>query len=98
MTTVTVVTIYEVPSESVDQVIQLQDDCEEFVAKQNGFINAKFLRSQTGKDKYNIVSISEWENKACFVAAFTRPELEELAARHPKFVYHRGFYDLIRSR
>ena len=97
MTSVTVVTIFEVSGESIDQVINLQDDCEGFVASQDGFIYAKFLRSQTGSDKYNIVSISEWESRERFNAAFSKPELAELAAGHPEFVFHRGFYDIIRS-
>ena len=97
MASVTVVTIFEVSEEEIDQVIKLQDDCEDFVASQDGFIYAKFLRSQTGTDKYNIVSISEWESKESFDAAFSRPELAELAAGHPEFVFHRGFYDVIRS-
>lgn len=94
---VTVVTIFEVSGESIDQVIDLQDDCEAFVSSQPGFIDSKFLRSQTGKDRFNIVSISDWESKESFVSAFTKPELAELAAGHPEFTFHRGFYDLIRS-
>ena len=97
MTTVTVVTIFEVSGESIDQAIKLQDDCEEFVASQPGFIWHKYMRSQTGTDKYNIVSVSEWASKESFEAAFSRPELAELAAGHPKFTFHRGFYDVIRS-
>ena len=97
MTSITVVTIFEVSGEAIDQVIALQDDCEDFVASQDGFVYAKFLRSQTGSDKYNIVSISEWESKESFDAAFSRPELEELRAAHPTFKFHRGFYDVIRS-
>lgn len=94
---VTVVNIYEVSGESIEQLIRLQDDCEDFVSSQEGFINAKFLRSQTGEEKFNIVSVSEWESRESFVAAFARPELAELAAGHPKFVSHRAFYDVIRS-
>lgn len=97
MTSVTVVTIFEVSGESIDQLIKLQDICEDFVASQDGFIDSKFMRSQNGSDKYNIVSVSEWESKESFDAAFARPELAELAAGHPEFVYHRGFYDVIRS-
>lgn len=97
MTSVTVVTLFEVSGESIDQVVALQDDCEDFVASQEGFIYSKFLRSQTGSDKYNIVSISEWESRESFSAAFSKPELAELAAGHPEFVFHRGFYDIIRS-
>ena len=97
MSSVTVVTIFEVSGDSIDQAIALQDDCESFVSSQEGFIYAKFLRSQTGNDKYNIVSISEWESRECFNAAFSRPELAELAAGHPEFTFHRGFYDVIRS-
>lgn len=97
MASVTVVTIFEVSGESIDQVLRLQDACEAFVVQQEGFIDSKFLRSQTGSDKYNIVSVSEWESKASFDAAFSRPELAALAAEHPRFVFHRGFYDIVRS-
>ena len=97
MSSVTVVTIFEVSGEAIDQVIALQDDCESFVASQAGFVYSRFLRSRTGQDRYNIVSISEWESRKHFDEAFSRPELAELAAGHPTFAYHRGFYDLIRN-
>lgn len=96
-TSVTVVTIFEVSGEAVDQVIALQDDCEAFVSSQDGFISATFLRSQTGADTFNLVSVSEWESRPSFKAAFTHPQLAELAAGHPQFDFHRGFYDVIRS-
>lgn len=96
-TTVTVVTVFEVSGESIDQVIRLQDDCEDFVASQIGFVSSTFFRSQTGTDGFNIVSVSEWESRESFDAAFSRPELAELAARHPRFEFHRGFYDVVRS-
>ena len=94
---VTAVTLFEVSGESIDQLIALQDACEAFVASQAGFIDSKFLRSQTGADKYNIVSVSQWESRESFDAAFSRPELEKLRAGHPSFDFHRRFYDVIRS-
>lgn len=81
----------------MDKVIKLQDDCEAFVASQAGFINSKFLRSQTGADRFNIVSISDWDSKESFDAAFSNPKLFELAAGHPQFTFHRGFYDVVRD-
>ena len=95
--TVTVVTIFEVTGDSIDQLIALQDACEDFVASQDGFIYSRFMRSQTGSDKYNIVSVSEWESRESFDAAFARPELDELRKGHPTFKFSRGFYDVIRS-
>lgn len=97
MTSVTVVTIFEVSGESMDQVLKLQDDCEDFVASQPGFIYSKFLRSQSGTDKYSIVSISGWASKDSFDTAFSQAKLAELAEGHPKFVFHRGFYDVVRD-
>jgi len=75
----------------------LQDDCEEFITGQDGFISSRFLRSRTGSDKYNIVSVSEWESRESFDAAFSKLELAELRARHPEFTFRRGFYDSIRG-
>lgn len=97
MAAIMVVTVFDVSGDEIDQAIKLQDDCEAFVASQDGFIYSKFMRSQTGSDKYNIVSVSEWESKAQFDAAFSKPELAELAAGHPQFTFHRGFYDIVRD-
>lgn len=97
MTAIMVVTVFEVSGDEIDGAIALNDACEAFVSSQVGFIYSKFTRSQSGKDKYNVVSVSEWESKAFFDAAFSRPELAELVAGHPTFTYHRGFYDIVRS-
>lgn len=97
MAAITVVTIFDVSGDEIDQVIKLQDDCEAFVAAQEGFINSKFMRSQTGEDKYNVVSVSDWQSRESFDAAFSKPELADLVAHHPRFTHHRGFYEIIRD-
>ena len=96
MTSITVVDNLEVSEEQIEQAIQLYDLFEPFIASQKGFISAKLVQAHDTASKFNIVIISEWENKESFEAAISSPGHANVGSTEVEFPRHRASYHTVR--
>jgi heme-degrading monooxygenase HmoA len=98
MSSVTVITPFEVPHGREDEALSMWESFAAYFRKQPGYISTQLHKSLNPDARFYFINIAEWESAQAFQAALENPELMEVAKILPADIPHfPGLYEVIRT-
>lgn len=73
---VTLINVFEVPAEQVDEFIALWRDRAAIMSSQPGFRAAQLHRAISAESRFQLVNVAQWESQQACAAAMANPEFQ----------------------
>ncbi|GAB4576573.1 MAG: antibiotic biosynthesis monooxygenase [Roseibium sp.] len=94
---VTLINVFEVPADRLDETVQFWEKARDFLKTQPGFLSTRLHRSLSPEAKFQLVNVARWQSPEAFQAAIGRMRATGLGTEMRDTVFHAGLYRVIRE-